>query len=85
MSPSIVVSSATFIYIRSVVVLMYFIVEERIESFETKIGASDWLKLSEKWCARTSAFLAAAQRIRMDGYDRNPSNILHDCKKPKTL
>jgi hypothetical protein len=63
MSYSIVVSSATFIYVSSVVVLMYFIVKERIESFETEIGASDWLKLSEKWCARTSAFLAAAQRI----------------------
>jgi hypothetical protein len=63
MSPSMGVSSATFIYVRSVVVLMYFIVEERIESFETEMGASDWLKLSEKWCARTSAFLAAAERI----------------------
>jgi hypothetical protein len=62
-SPFIGVSSATFIYIRSVVVLMYFIVEERIESFKTEMGAFDWLKLSEKWCARTSAFLAAAERI----------------------
>jgi hypothetical protein len=35
------VGSATFIYVRSVVVLMYFIVEERIESFETEMGASN--------------------------------------------
>jgi hypothetical protein len=58
------VSSATFIYVRSVVVLMYFIVEERIESFETEMGASNWLKLSENWCARTTACVVAAQRIR---------------------
>jgi hypothetical protein len=54
------VSSATSLYIRNVVILMYFIVEERIESFETEMGASDWLKLSENWCARTTACVVVA-------------------------
>jgi hypothetical protein len=41
------VSSATFIYIKRKVILMYFIVEERIKAFRTRMEAFNWLKLSE--------------------------------------
>lgn len=50
-------------YVRIVVVLMYFIDEDRIDTFEGKIQLSDWLKLSENCCARASTHLAAAERI----------------------
>jgi hypothetical protein len=43
-----------FIYIRIVVVLIYFIDEDRIDQFEGEIQSSDWLELSEKQCARTT-------------------------------
>jgi hypothetical protein len=52
-----------FIYVRIVVVLMYFIDEDRIDQFEGEIQSSDWLELSEKQCARTTPKLAAAERI----------------------
>jgi hypothetical protein len=57
------IGSATFICVSRGVVLIYFTVEERIERFETEIEVSDWLKLSEKWCARARAQLAAAGGI----------------------
>ena len=55
--------SATFIYVKYVVVLMYFIVEGRINTFGEEIQPSDWLKLSEARSARTRAGAAAAERI----------------------
>jgi len=55
--------SATFIYVKNVVVLMYFIVEGRIDTFGEEIQPSDWLKLSEARNARARAGAAAAQRI----------------------
>jgi hypothetical protein len=75
MSLSIGASNATFIYVRRGVVLMYFIVEERFEAFETEMGASDWLKLREKQCARTNASLVAADRI--DANKTLPSHIMY--------
>jgi hypothetical protein len=43
--------------------LMYFIDEDRINQFEGDIQPPNWLELSEKWCARTTPKLAAAERI----------------------
>ena len=57
------VSNATFTYVKIVVVLMYSIERGRIEALEGEIQPSDWLELSEKQCARTSARLVAAERI----------------------
>jgi hypothetical protein len=57
------IGSATFICVSKEIVLIYFTVKERIERFETEIEVSDWLKLSEKWCARARAQLAAAGGI----------------------
>jgi hypothetical protein len=48
------INNAMFIYVRIVVVLMYFIDEDRINQFEGEIQSSDWLELSEKQCARTT-------------------------------
>jgi hypothetical protein len=56
--------STTFIYIKNVAVLMYFIVKGRINTFGKEIQPSDWLKLSEARSARARAGAAAAQRIR---------------------
>jgi hypothetical protein len=58
--------SATFIYVKNVVVLMYFIVEGRINTFGEEIQPSDWLKLSEARSARARAGAAAAQRIALE-------------------
>jgi hypothetical protein len=49
-----------YIYVRFVVVLMYFTREGRIDTFDREIQPSDWLELSEKQCARATASLAAA-------------------------
>jgi hypothetical protein len=62
------VNNAIFIYVRIVVVLMYFIDEDRIDEFEGEIQFSDWLELSEKQCARTTPKLAAAERILITYY-----------------
>jgi hypothetical protein len=57
------VSSATFICVSRGVILIYFMVKERIKPFKTKIEVFNWLKLSEKWCARARAQLAIARGI----------------------
>jgi hypothetical protein len=57
------IGSATFICVNRGVILIYFTVKEGIEPFETKIEVSNWLKLSEKWCARARVQLAAAGGI----------------------
>jgi hypothetical protein len=55
--------SAIFIYIKYMVILIYFIVEGRINTFGKEIQPSDWLKLSEARSIRTRAGAAAAERI----------------------
>jgi len=42
---------------------MYSIDKAKINAFQGEIRPSNWPKLSENCCARTSAHLAAAQRI----------------------
>jgi hypothetical protein len=58
--------STTFIYVKNVVVLMYFIVEGRIDTFGEEIQPSDWLKLSEARSVRARAGAAAVQRINTE-------------------
>jgi hypothetical protein len=73
------VNNAMFIYVRIVVVLIYFIDEDRINQFEGEIQPPNWLELSEKWCVRTTPKLAAAERIR-------PINTAHwPCNSPVVL
>jgi hypothetical protein len=64
------INNAMFIYIRIVVVLMYFIDEDRINQFEGEIQPPNWLELSEKWYARTTPKLAAAERINRENVKR---------------
>jgi hypothetical protein len=45
---------------------MYFIDKGRIEAILGEIKRSDWLELSEKWCARPTPKLAAAERITLE-------------------
>jgi hypothetical protein len=59
--------SVMFIYVKNVIVLMYFIVEGRIDTFGEEIQPSDWLKLSEARSARARAGAAAVQRILKRG------------------
>ena len=47
-------SSTMYIYVRFVVVLIYFTKEDRIDTFDKEIQPSDQLELSEKQCARTT-------------------------------
>jgi hypothetical protein len=47
MIPSTAVSNATYTYVRIVVVLMYFIDEDRIDTSQGEIELSDWIELSE--------------------------------------
>jgi hypothetical protein len=54
-SLSIGAYSTMFIYVKNVVILMYFIVEGRIDTFGEEIQPSDWLKLSEARSARANA------------------------------
>jgi hypothetical protein len=59
-SPPLAVSSATFTCVGNVIVLTYFINNNRIEVIRTEFKCSDWPKLSENCRARTSVILAAA-------------------------
>jgi hypothetical protein len=68
-----------FTYVRIVVVLIYFIDEDRIDQFEGEIQSSDWLELSEKQCARTTPKLAAAERI-INVMSNLPGRPLQDSK-----
>jgi hypothetical protein len=66
-----------FIYIRKEAVLLYFIDEGRIDDFEGVIQPSDWLKLSEKSCARANAGAVAAERIEDYRYYKVSVKILY--------
>jgi hypothetical protein len=47
---------------------MYFTSEGKINTFDLRIKASHWLKLSEIRCARTTAGAVAAERIIGDNF-----------------
>ena len=53
----------SFIYIMREVVLMYFTDKNRINAFDTRTEASDWLELSKCARVRTTVILMAEQRI----------------------
>jgi hypothetical protein len=67
--PFIAVSSAMSTYVKREVVLMYFTKRGRIKAVQEEMQLSDWLKLSENRCARTTAGAMAAERI-----DEAPKN-----------
>jgi hypothetical protein len=59
-TPFIGVSNAVCTCATREVVLMYFTSEGKINTFNPRIKASHWLKLSEIRCARTTAGAVAA-------------------------
>jgi hypothetical protein len=52
--------NTTSAYIKNVVVLIYFIDEDRIDTFGEEIQPSDWLELSEARGARARTGAVAA-------------------------
>jgi hypothetical protein len=62
-TPFISTSSAVYTCVTREVVLIYFTSKGKINTFDLRIKASHWLKLSEIRCARTTAGAVAAKRI----------------------